>query len=158
PNPLPLPPAGVPWLALMLFVDDPARREVTVLPDPVPLSSVVPGAILAQLALGGTDPAVRAIEVDAPLLCQLAPTKDEARLLSHLRQVNVDDRELAAGDSDGWFAVVQANRLPTPGMRHRACLVSLEQRSDVIFPAPPQPGQLPAPGPQRLVVLYSWTF
>lgn len=144
PNPLPLPATGVPWLGLLLFADDPARREVTVLPGPVPLSTVVTdAAILARLEPGGADPAVQAIEVDAPLLRQLAPTKDEVRLLSHVRQVNVDDRELAVGDSDGWFAVVQANRLPTPGLRHRACLVSLEQRSDVIFPAPPQSGQLP---------------
>jgi hypothetical protein len=155
----PLPPAGVPWLGLLLFADDPARREVTVLPGPVPLSTVVTDAtIRGRLGLRGADPAVRAIEVDAALLRKLAPTKDEVRLLSHVRQVNVDDRELAAGDSDGWFAVVQANRLPTQGLRYRACLVSLEQRSDVIFPAPPQPGEQLPSGPVRLVLLYTWTF
>jgi hypothetical protein len=160
PNPQPLPPTGVPWLGLLLFVDDPARREVTVLPGPVPLSAVITDPqIRGRLGLGGSDPAVQAIEVDAPLLRKLAPSKDEVRLLSHVRQVNVDDRELAAGDSDGWFAVVAANRLPTPGLRHRACLVSLEQRSDVIFPAAPAPGQpLPPSGPKRLVLLHSWTF
>jgi hypothetical protein len=115
--------------------------------------------ILARMGLAGADPAVQAIEVDARLLRQVAPSKDEVRLLGHVRQVNVDDRELAAGDSDGWFAVVAANRLPTPGLRHRACLVSVEQRSDVIFPAPLQPGQpLPPSAPKRLVLLHSWTF
>jgi hypothetical protein len=160
PNPQPLSATGVPWLGLLLFVDDPARREVTVLPGPVPLSTVITDPqIRGRMGLGSTDPAVQAIEVDAPLLRQLAPSKDEVRLLSHVRQVNVDDRELAAGDSDGWFAVVAANRLPTPGLRHRACLVSLEQRSDVIFPAAPAPSQpLPPTGPKRLVLLYSWTF
>jgi hypothetical protein len=160
PDPQPLPATGVPWLGLLLLADDPARREVTVLPDPVPLSNVVTDAtIRARMGLGGTDPEVQAIEVDAALLRQLAPTKDEVRLLSHVRQVNVDDRELGAGDSDGWFAVTQASRLPAPGLRYRACLVSLEQRSDVIFPAPPQPGQpLPPSAPVRLVLLYSWTF
>lgn len=160
PDPAPLPSAGVPWLGLLVLADDPARREVTVLPDPVPLSTVVTdAAIRARMDLGGADPAVKAIEVDARLLRQLAPTKDEVRLLSHVRQVNVDDRELAAGDDDGWFAVVQSNRLPAPALRYRACLVSLEQRSDVIFPAAPQPGQpLPPSAPQRLVLLYSWTF
>ncbi len=160
PEPRPLPGTGVPWLGLLLFVDDPSRREVTVLPEPVPLSSVVTdAAIRARLRLGAADPPVQAIEVDAPLLRQLAPSKDEVRLLSHVRQVNVDDRELAAGDSDGWFAVVMANRLPTPGMRHRACLVSFEQRSDVIFPAGPRPGEpLPASAPLRLVLLHTWTF
>jgi hypothetical protein len=160
PNPQPLPATGVPWLGLLLFVDDPVRREVTVLPGPVPLSTVITDPQMrGRLGLGGADPAVQAIEVDAPLLRKLAPSKDEVRLLSHVRQVNVDDRELAAGDSDGWFAVVAANRLPTPGLRHRACLVSLEQRSDVIFPAAPAPGQpLPPSGPKRLVLLHSWTF
>jgi hypothetical protein len=161
PDPEPRPLTGdTPWLALLLFVDDPTRREVTVLPRPVALSSVVTDpAIRARLRLGGADPGVEAIEVDARLLRQLMPSKEEVQLLCHARQVNVDDRELAAGDSDGWFAIVTANRLPTPGLRHRACLVSLEQRSDVVFPAAPQPGEaLPAPGPKRLVLLHTWSF
>lgn len=160
PEPRPLPRNGVPWLGLLLFVDDPVRREVTVLPEPVPLSGVVTDpAIRARLRLSGADPVVQAIEVDAGLLRKLAPSRDEVRLLSHVRQVNVDDRELAAGDSDGWFAVVMANRLPTPGLRHRACVVSLEQRSDVVFPVGPRPGDPPPPaGSKRLVLLYTWTF
>jgi len=161
PDPEPRPLAGAtPWLGLLLFVDDPTRREVTVLAQPVPLSTVVTDPqIRTRLHLGGGDPLVEAIEVDARLLRQVAPSKEEVQLLCHARQVNVDDRELAAGDSDGWFAVVMANRLPTPGLRHRACLVSLEQRSDVIFPAGPRPGEpLPAAGPKRLVLLHSWTF
>jgi hypothetical protein len=145
PEPRPLT-GGVPWLALLLFVDDPTRQEVTVLPQPVPLSSVVTDPeIRARLRLGGADPQVEAIEVGAGLLRQVAPSKQEVQLCCHARQVNVDDRELAAGDSDGWFAVVMANRLPTPGVRHRACLVSLEQRSDVVFPAGPR-------------LLHTWTF
>ena len=48
----------------------------------------------------------------APTSCR---RMDELQLLTHVRQVNVDDRELAAGDSDGWFAVVMANRLPASG-------------------------------------------
>ena len=150
---------GVPWLGLLLFVDDPTRREVTVLPDPVPLSTVVTDPqIRARLALGGADPQVQAIEVDAGLLRKVAPSKQEVQLCCHARQVNVDDRELAAGDSDGWFAVVMANRLPTPGLRHRACLVSLEQRSDVVFPTGPRPGEALPTGTRRLVLLHTWTF
>jgi hypothetical protein len=158
PEPRPLT-GGVPWLGLLLFVDDPTRQEVTVLPQPVPLSSVVTDPeIRARLRLGGADPQVEAIEVNAGLLRQVAPSKQEVQLCCHARQVNVDDRELAAGDSDGWFAVVMANRLPTPGVRHRACLVSLEQRSDVVFPAGPRPGDALPSGTRRLVLLHTWTF
>ena len=39
---------------------------------------------------------------------------------------------LSAGDSDGFFAVVMSNRIPTPGAKHRACLVSVEERTDLL--------------------------
>jgi hypothetical protein len=106
------------------------------------------------------DPTVDAIEAPGPLLRRLLPTKEEATLLCHVRRVNVDDRELGAGDSDGWFAVVTANRLPTPGRRHRACLVSLEQRTDLVPAAPWGTGAaVPGtPATARLVLLHSWTF
>ena len=67
------------------------------------------------MKLTGGDPLVDAVEAPGPLLRRLLPTKEEAILLCHARRVNVDDRELAAGDSDGWFAVVMANRLPAAG-------------------------------------------
>jgi hypothetical protein len=158
-EPRPLRAGPAPWLGLLLFVDDPTRSEVTVLPQPVKLSEVVTDTtIRTRLHLGSSDPLVQAIEVDAALLRKIAPSKTEVQLCTHARQVNVDDRELAAGDSDGWFAVVMANRLPTPGLRHRACLVSLEERSDVIFPAGPKPGDTLPTGKKRLVLLHSWTF
>jgi hypothetical protein len=159
PEPPVLREARTPWLALLVFVDDPTRSEVTVLPQPVPLSTVVTDpAVLARYHLGGTNPAVPAIQADTALLRRMMPTRDEVQVLSHVRQVNVDDRELAAGDSDGWFAVVMANRLPTPGLRHRACLVSLEQRSDLVGVTAPDPGAVPPAGTSRLVLLHSWTF
>jgi hypothetical protein len=158
-EPRPLRGGPTPWMGLLLFVDDPTRSEVTVLPQAVPLSQVVTdAAIRTRLHLGGADPLVEAIEVDAGLLRKVAPSKTEVQLCCHARQVNVDDRELAAGDSDGWFAVVMANRLPAPGLRHRACLVSLEERSDVVFPAGPKPGETLPTGKKRLVLLHSWTF
>jgi hypothetical protein len=57
---------------------------------------------------------------------------DELRLLTHVRQVNVDDRELSAGDSDGYFAVVMGNRIPRAGGSYVACLVSVEERTDLL--------------------------
>jgi hypothetical protein len=55
----------------------------------------------------------------------------------------VEDRELSAGSSDGFFSVVMSNRLPESGKKHRACLVSLEQRTDIVTATPP-PFEYPA--------------
>jgi hypothetical protein len=150
-----------PWLALLVFTDDPGAAEATIVPG-VPLSTVITDqAIRARMKLtGGSDPVVDAVEAPGPLLRRLLPTKEEATLLCHVRRVNVDDRELAAGDSDGWFAVVMASRLPAPGHHHRACLVSLEQRTDLVPAVPWRAGDaVPVqPATARLVLLHTWTF
>ena len=129
---------GTPWLALLLFDAD----ECKIL-DQQPLEEVVPPAVFARL---GRPSGVLcdAVEVDHQLLADIMPSVDEVSLLTHVRQVNVDDRELAAGDSDGWFAIVIANRLPTPGTSHVACLVSIEERTDVV-PVQPPPAELDHP-------------
>ena len=158
PEPRPLQ-GSPPWLALLVFTDDPEAPEAKVLTQ-VPLSTVITdAAVLGRLSPGG-DPLVNAVEAPGPLLRRLLPTKEEATLLSHVRRVNVDDRELAAGDSDGWFAVVMANRLPAPGHRHRACLVSLEQRTDLVPSVPWRTGDAvpAAPATAQLVLLHTWTF
>jgi hypothetical protein len=123
---------GTPWMALLVFEAD----ECTIL-DQQPLEDVVPPAVFARL---GRPAGVLcdAVEVEHQLLQQVMPSVEEVSLLTHVRQVNVDDRELAAGDSDGWFAIVVANRLPAPGKTHVACLVSIEERTDVV-PAQPPP-------------------
>src|SRR5207248_9177800 len=58
-----------------------------------------------------------------------------------VRQVNVDDRELDVGSKDGFFSVIVANRLPSPGAKCRACLVSLEGRRDLVPKEPPDQTQ-----------------
>jgi hypothetical protein len=122
---------GTPWLALLLFDADECR-----ILDQQPLEEVVPPGVFARL---GRPSGVLcdAVEVDHRLLADIMPSVAEVSLLTHVRQVNVDDRELAAEDSDGWFAIVIANRLPTPGMSHVACLVSIEERTDLVPAQPP---------------------
>ena len=53
-----------------------------------------------------------------------------------------------------------ANRLPAAGHRHRACLVSLEQRTDLVPSIPWRTGDAvpAAPATARLVLLHTWTF
>jgi hypothetical protein len=123
---------GLPWLALLLFEES----EVTLLKN-LPLEQVVPAQVFTRL---GSPAGIRcdAIEADYTLVSSIMPSKEELQLLAHVRQVNVDDRELAAGDSDGYFAVVMGNRLATPNTKFVACLVSLEQRSDLVAADPPK--------------------
>ena len=139
PQPNPFPPVGgqpqeygpAPWLALLLF----AEGEY-VLHQNVPLNKIVPSDVYSRLNVpdGIT---CDSIEVEIGLLESVVPSLDELTLLAHVRQVNVEDRELNASSGDGYFAIVMGNRLPAPGAKYRACLVSLEERDDLVQPDPP---------------------
>ncbi|HEX5087845.1 MAG TPA: hypothetical protein VFV89_08555 [Nocardioides sp.] len=115
-----------PFLALVLL----EQSECTILRNQ-PLTDVVPPAVFERL---GRPAGIRcdAVEADEQLLRSILPMPDELRLLTHVRQVNVDDRELSAGDSDGYFAVVMGNRIPHDGGSYVACLVSVEERTDLL--------------------------
>jgi hypothetical protein len=74
------------------------------------------------------------------------PTRDDVRLLAHVREVDIGDSELMGGDDDGFLAVVIANRLPQPGFdeegnpvprKYLACLINLEGQDDVLPPLAP---------------------
>ncbi len=182
-NPLPPPkdnsnpPNGaVPWVALLLFEEG----EYTLLQNQ-PLENIVPPQVFT--ALGSPKNILcDAIEADADLVQAILPSREELQLLCHVRQVNVEDRELSAGSSDGFFSIVMSNRLPAPDSKCRACLVSLEQRMDLVRADPPPyeyqagtpsqvlsgpilvnlsgaPFRLTASLPNpRLVLLHSWAF
>jgi len=115
-----------PFLALVLFEDS----ECTLLHNQA-LTDVVPPAVFQRL---GSPAGIScdAVEADQQLLRDILPMPQELQLLTHVRQVNVDDRELSAGDSDGYFAVVMGNRIPRAGGSYVACLVSVEERTDLL--------------------------
>ena len=115
-----------PWLALVLFQEGEYTPKTNQL-----LEDVVPADVFNRL---GRPQNVHcdAVEADEALLRSILPMASELQLLTHVRQVNVHDRELASGDSDGFFAVVMSNRIPEPGVKHRACLVSVEERTDLL--------------------------
>lgn len=128
----PPPPQGPPpWMALLVFEEG----EYTLLQNQR-LEDVVPRDVFARL---GSPQGVicDAIETSKSTLDSIIPSKEELELLAHVRQVNVNDRELSAGDSDGYFAVLMSNRLPSSNMKCRACLVSLEERADLVPKDPP---------------------
>jgi hypothetical protein len=115
-----------PFVALVLF----ESAECTLLRNQA-LADVVPPDVFQRLSRPG-DIRCDAVEADQQLLRDILPMPDELRLLTHVRQVNVDDRELSAGDSDGYFAVVMGNRIPRAGGSYVACLVSVEERTDLL--------------------------
>jgi hypothetical protein len=134
-----LPQDGLPWLALLLFEEG----EYTLMPNQ-PLEQVLPSDALQAM---GNPQGVTcdAIEVSSDLLAAVMPSIEELQLLAHVRQVNVDDRELGVGSTDGFFSVIMSNRLPSANSKCRACLVSLEGRLSLVPTEPPaqQPGFSP---------------
>jgi hypothetical protein len=124
-------PARLPWVALLVFEEG----EYTLLRG-IPLAQAVPADVFARLGApaGVTCDAVQA---SRGLITSILPSVEELELLCHVRWVNVDDRELNAAGGDGYYAVVVASRLPSPGAQCRAILVSLEERSDLVQASPP---------------------
>ena len=133
-----------PWLALLLFSED----EVTLLDPPsstvesvlshkpfswAPESSKT-GAnkLYDSLTQKERDKVCLGIEVKNSLFQEVAPLASELPLLTHVRQVNTEDKELLGQDKDGWFSVVVGNRLPVSGQKYVACLVSLEGQEDML--------------------------
>lgn len=118
-----------PWMALLLLEDG---EGLTL--SPCTVGDVLDGASgidSPQLALPDVPPAARSqpcmgLELPLELFHDIAPMVSEVPLLTHVRQVDTADKELLGQDEDGWFAVVVGNRLPEPGKKYQACLVSLE--------------------------------
>ena len=85
----------------------------------------------------------------------IAPSWNDLPYLAHVRKVDTTDHMEAAGiDDEGWFSVVICNRLPTPGLEHRAFLISLENLNDYLPPSKIDPKYKTV----RLVVLAHWRF
>ena len=127
-----------PWLALVVVAEGEAQ-----LSTPTPVADCVTSGVTLL------DPADRDVDqglylaVTQTVLRKIFPTEEDLALLTHVREVDVTDTELAGGDDDGWLAVVLANRLPVaePGtgkaVRYMACLVNVEGQLDRL--PPPEP-------------------
>jgi hypothetical protein len=135
----------LPWMGLLVFEEGEYK-----LLENVPLESVVPADVFNRLGRPANI-LCNAVEADRSLVTSIMPSREEMQLLAHVRWVNIEDRELNVEGSDGWFAVVMTNRLPRPGAKCRACLVSLEERTDLITANPP-PSHVPGTGAGGLVL------
>ena len=119
-----------PWLALVVLAEGEGQLvanqpvDTSGLPDP-----------------GDQDASVQDIlRVSEPVVQAVFPTVGDLPWLTHVREVDMSDTELALG-SDGWMSVIVSNRLPVPGpaatpggpatpRRYGAFLISLEGHVD----------------------------
>ncbi|TXH62453.1 MAG: hypothetical protein E6Q93_03190, partial [Burkholderiaceae bacterium] len=132
-------PSETPWLALVVV----AEGEAT-------LSTATPVSDCVSAGTSLLDPSDKDVEqglylaVTETVVKKIFPCKEDLPLLAHVREVDVNDTELANGDDDGWLAVVLANRLPVfdaaakKPVRYMACLVNVEGQLEALpKPLPP---------------------
>jgi hypothetical protein len=132
-------PSETPWLALVVVAEGEAQLSGA---TPV-RDCVTPGTNLL-------DPDDKDVEqglylaVTETVVKKIFPCRQDLPLLVHVRQVDINDTELANGDDDGWLAVVLANRLPVfdqangRPVRYMACLLNVEgQLAALPPPLPP---------------------
>ncbi len=115
-----------PWLALVVLAEGEGQLvtnqpvDTAGLPDPEDQDATVQDVL----------------RVSQTVVQAVFPTLTDLPWLTHVREVDMSDTELALG-SDGWMSVVVANRLPVPGppaapggpatpRRYGAFLISLE--------------------------------
>lgn len=129
---------SVPWLALVVV----AEGEGSISAQSPIADCVTPGVVLS----GPNDvPSGVYLSVTETVVRAVFPTVEDLRLLTHVREVDIGDTELAMGDDDGFLAVVLANRLPQfdrvacAPVRYLACLINLEGQLDELPPPTPDP-------------------
>ena len=132
-----------PWLALVII----AEGEGDVIHDAPVAECVTPGVTLT-----GKADVVKSsyLKVPASTVKAVFPTIEDLSLLAHVREVSLDDTELAMGDDDGFLAVIIANRLPQFDQQncrpkaYTACLINLEgQLGELPAPIPPNQWHFP---------------
>jgi len=111
---------ALPWLALVVLTDGEGHLATG---QPVDTTG------LPDSDLRDSD-TCDVLTVSRTVVQQIFPTREDLPWLAHVREVDLTDTDLALGDDDGWLAVVLANRLPQPGNKYTACLVSLEGHGD----------------------------
>lgn len=132
-------PSPTPWLALVVVAEGEAE-----LSPPTSVAHCVGSEVTLQ------DPDDTDVDkglylaVTETVVKKIFPTEEDLPLLTHVREVDVSDTELANGDDDGWLAVIMANRLPVydeienKPVRYLACLVNVEGQLGTL-PEPSQP-------------------
>lgn len=116
-----------PWIALLLFEADEIilaehelsaalrTRAVSRFTKELFASEKLPATYLPPQIkpIPETDPeSCYTIDLDKNTFLQLAPRLDELPYLTHVREVNTEEKEFLGMHADGWFSIVLGNRLP----------------------------------------------
>lgn len=136
-----LDPSPTPWLALVVVAEGEAS-----LSSATPVADcVTPGTKLLEPTQDKDVEQALYLAVTETVVKKIFPCEEDLPVLAHVREVDVNDTELANGDDDGWLAVVLANRLPVfdkaagKPVRYMACLVNVEgQLKALPDPEPPE--------------------
>ncbi|WP_377189717.1 hypothetical protein [Ruegeria meonggei] len=127
-----------PWLALVVIAEGEGQIE-----HDIPWQDCVSEGV--DLPGDKDVPTATRLSVPVSVVRNVFPTVEDLPLLTHVREVNIDDTEAAMGDDDGFLAVVISNRMPQFDREncrpkaYTACLINLEG----------QLGELPEPLPPR---------
>jgi hypothetical protein len=134
-----LAPSPTPWLALVVVAEGEAS-----LSSATPVADcVTAGTTLLEATQDKDVEQGLYLAVTATVVKKIFPCQEDLPLLVHVREVDINDTELANGDDDGWLAVVLANRLPVfdaaadKPVRYMACLVNVEGQLGAL--PPPEP-------------------
>lgn len=128
-----------PWLALVVVAEGEAQLSTAA---PV-ADCVTPGTTLLDATDDKDVEQGLYLAVTETVVKKIFPCKEDLELLVHVREVDINDTELANGDDDGWLAVVLANRLPvfdtanSKPVRYMACLLNIEGQLAAL--PPPEP-------------------
>lgn len=148
-----------PWMALMLFTEGEIEELLNITVGT--LITPEDPTIMGPQGLVGVTPVEMALPcmgVDIPykdVFKLIIPSRAELPYLAHCREVDMAGKELRSDIEEGWFSVMVANRLPQPGAKNYACLVSLEGFSDYLFGGRDIPTNYQK---VRMAVLAAWSF
>jgi hypothetical protein len=121
----------IPWLALVVIAEGEGQLSG---------DTPVKDCVTAGVNLTGPNDVATGLylAVSQTVVNKVFPTAEDLQLLVHVREVDLNDTELAMGDDDGFLAVVLANRMPQydrencEPVRYMACLINLEGQLDVL--------------------------
>ncbi len=134
-----LQPSTTPWLALVVVAEGEAQLSAA---TPV-AQCITSGTTLLEATEDKDVEQGLYLAVTETVVKKIFPCQQDLELLVHVREVDINDTELANGDDDGWLAVVLANRLPVfdianaKPVRYMACLVNVEGQLAAL--PPPEP-------------------